>query len=111
MKMPTRYTPADMAKTPLPAGRLSVQAFQTNDIELRHYAPRDADPQLFHDRDELYFVISGRGTFVRDGERVPFEPGDALFAAAGEAHRFEDFSEDFAVWVVFYGEVKGVGQG
>lgn len=109
MKMPTRYTPADMANMPLPAGRLSAQAFQTQDIELRHYAPRDVDSQQPHDRDELYFVISGRGTFVRDGERVPFAPGDALFAAAGEAHRFEEFSADFAVWVVFYGEVKGVG--
>jgi hypothetical protein len=33
-------------------------------------------------------------------------PGDLLFAAAHVAHGFEDFSEDFAIWIVFYGPVK-----
>lgn len=106
MTAPTRYTPAHMAALPLPAGRLSVQAFETAEVELRYYAPRGADPQTPHDRDELYFVIAGSGRFVRAGTAVTFGPGDALFAAAGEDHRFEDFSDDFATWVVFYGTRK-----
>ncbi|MGD9603825.1 MAG: cupin domain-containing protein [Gammaproteobacteria bacterium] len=106
MTIPTRLTPSDIAALPLPAGRLSVQAFDTGEIELRHYAPRDADPQTPHTRDELYFVISGRGTFVRGDESVAFGPGDVLFAAAGEVHRFEDFTPDFATWVLFYGPVR-----
>jgi mannose-6-phosphate isomerase-like protein (cupin superfamily) len=42
-----------------------------------------------------------------EGRRVPFRPGDALFAAAGEVHRFEDFTEDLLTWVVFYGPEGG----
>jgi len=48
------------------------------------------------------FVLSGTGTFSHDNERSPFGAGDALFVAAGEKHRFEEFSEDFAAWVVFW---------
>jgi hypothetical protein len=29
-----------------------------------------------------------------------------LFCAAHVAHGFEDISEDFSVWVLFYGPVK-----
>ena len=47
------------------------------------------------------------GTFVCDGERTAFETGDALFAPAGAVHRFEDFSDDLAVWVMFYGAEGG----
>jgi hypothetical protein len=39
--------------------------------------------------------------------RVPFGPGDVLFAAAHVEHRFEGFSDDFATWVVFYGPPGG----
>ena len=106
MTAATHYTAAHMAALPLPAGRLSVQAFETAEVELRYYAPRGADQQTPHDRDELYFVIAGRGTFVRAGTAVKFGPGDALFVAAGEVHRFEDFSDDLATWVVFYGARK-----
>ena len=38
---------------------------------------------------------------------MPFGPGDCLFAAAGEVHRFEQFSDDLAVWVFFYGPEGG----
>jgi hypothetical protein len=38
---------------------------------------------------------------------MKFGPGDALFAAAGEVHRFEDFTEDLLGWVVFYGPEGG----
>jgi uncharacterized cupin superfamily protein len=104
--MPTRLTPADVANLPLTAGRLSRLALQTPDIELRHYAPQGEDRQVPHDRDELYVVIAGRGTFERAAERVPFAPGDVLYAAAGETHRFVDFTADFATWVLFYGPRK-----
>lgn len=30
-----------------------------------------------------------------------------IFVAAGQVHRFEDFSEDLAVWVFFYGPQGG----
>ena len=65
------------------------------------------DPQTPHDQDELYIVISGRGTFAKDGERRPFAPGDVIFVEAGATHRFEDFGADFATWVVFWGPSGG----
>ncbi|MBX9605911.1 MAG: hypothetical protein K2Y51_06780 [Gammaproteobacteria bacterium] len=83
MAIPTRLTPAGMAALPLPAGRLSTQALDSGDVELRYYAPRGVDTQTPHERDELYFVIAGRGIFQRADESLPFAPGDVLFAAAG----------------------------
>lgn len=74
---------------------------------LEIYAPRGIDDQQPHAQDELYFVVSGSGTFFCDGTRVSFGPGDALFAGAGVEHRFEDFTDDFATWVVFYGPEGG----
>ena len=103
----TLTRPQDMAARPFPPGRISKQVFETADLELRHYAPPQPGPQQPHARDELYFVISGHGTFFRAGERVRFAPGDMLFVAAGEEHRFEDCSADVATWVVFYGPPRG----
>ena len=74
---------------------------------LELYAPRGIDDQQPHLQDELYFVVRGTGTFYCDGERVQFGPGDALFAAAGVEHRFENFTDDFETWVVFYGPEGG----
>ena len=74
---------------------------------LELYAPRGVDDQHPHTQDELYFVARGSGTFVCAGERVAFQTGDALFAAAGVEHRFEDFTDDFETWVVFYGREGG----
>src|SRR5262249_50889989 len=69
-------------------------------------APRGGDPQTPHDRDELYMVASGSGRF-RVGDRAePFAPGALLYVGAHETHRFEDFTDDFATWVVFYGPQK-----
>lgn len=104
--VPTRLSPADAAAVPLKDGRLSSLLFDADGIEIRYYAPRGEDRQSPHDRDEFYFVISGTGAFRRGGERVPFGRGDMLFAAAGEDHRFVDFSADFATWVLFYGPRK-----
>jgi len=32
-----------------------------------------------------------------------------LFVPAGVEHRFENFSDDFATWVIFYGPEGGEG--
>ncbi len=34
-------------------------------------------------------------------------PDDVLFAPAGLPHRFEDFTDDLVVWVMFYGPEGG----
>ncbi len=106
MSIPTRITPAGAAALPFPPGRLSSLVLGTPDIEVRYYAPKGADNQTPHDQDELYFVISGSGTFERGAEKVAFAAGDVLFAAAHEPHRFSNFSDNFATWVLFYGAKK-----
>ncbi len=107
MTTPTRVTIAEAKAAPLPAGRLSALMLTHGTLELRWYEPKGSDTQVPHTRDEIYIVASGSGYFVREAERVPFGPGDALFVAAHETHRFEDFSADFAVWVMFYGPEGG----
>ena len=96
-----------MAALPGPNAERSVAVLEHGTLQLKIYAPRGTDAQQPHTRDELYVVAHGSGEFVSAGERIPFVAGDALFIAAGKAHRFENFSADFAVWVVFYGPEGG----
>ncbi len=88
---------------------LAATVWTRGSISLEYYAPRGTDVQRPHDRDELYFIVKGTGTFVCGERTTPFGPNDALFAAAGAVHRFEDFSDDFETWVLFYGPRGGEG--
>ena len=72
-----------------------------------YYAPLKTDPQTPHEQDELYIVVRGSGFFYRDGKQTHCKAGDLLFVPAAMEHRFEDFTEDFAVWVIFYGPPGG----
>jgi mannose-6-phosphate isomerase-like protein (cupin superfamily) len=96
-----------LAKLPGEGGKRFVTLFTHGSLQLEVYAPRGFDPQKPHSRDEVYIVASGHGEYVCEATRQKFEPGDFLFAAAGEAHWFERFSDDFAVWVLFYGPEGG----
>ena len=80
-------------------------------LELGLYAPRGQDPQTPHARDELYIVMRGTGWFRNGAMRHRFAPGDALFVPARVEHRFEQFSDDLELWVVFYGPEGGEGNG
>jgi mannose-6-phosphate isomerase-like protein (cupin superfamily) len=97
---------------PIPPGRRSAELMTHGSMTLRYYAPKGVDAQTPHDQDEVYIVQSGRGT-VHSGareealERRAIGPGDAIFVPAGHAHRFVDFSDDFAVWVVLWGPKGG----
>ena len=107
MSHPVRATLEEAKVAPIPPGSRSSLLMQHGSMKLRHYAPRGPDLQTPHDQDELYVIASGRGAFFVGGQRVAFGPGDVLFVAAKVEHRFEDFSDDFAVWVVFYGPPGG----
>jgi mannose-6-phosphate isomerase-like protein (cupin superfamily) len=86
-----------------------ITLFRRGDFSVELYAPRGTDEQEPHDQDEAYIVASGTGMFRRGDERVPFQRGDFLFAAAGVPHRFEEFTDDFQTWVVFFGPQGGAG--
>ena len=74
------------------------------------YSPRGEDAQGPHKQDELYIVVSGSGDFVKGGRRRAFKAHDVILVEAGVAHRFENFSDDLAAWVVFWGPPGGEEQ-
>jgi len=90
-----------------PPGNLAVPIFSQGSVAVEFYAPEDEDRQKPHTRDELYFVARGSGLFFDGTDRLPVEAGSFLFVPAGQPHRFESFSSDFAVWVVFFGREGG----
>ena len=106
-----RVTLAEAGRWPVPPGNLAAPVLAHGTLEVEYYAPRGIDPQQPHTRDELYVIAAGRGWFVNGDERHPFVAGDVLFVPAGVAHRFEDFTDDFATWVVFYGPEGGEAAG
>ncbi len=81
--------------------------FEHGTLYVEVYKPDKVDLQQPHSRDEVYIVISGSGEFLNDGERTTFSEGDFLFVRAGIEHRFENFTDDFATWVLFYGPEGG----
>ncbi len=107
MAVPLSATLDQAKRAPVPPGYRSAELMRHGSMVLRYYSPKGSDPQTPHEQDEIYIVSSGHGTFARGRERVPFGPGDALFAPAGSDHRFESFSADFGTWVVFYGPKGG----
>lgn len=96
-----------LAKGPPPPGNLAVPIFSHGSVVVELYTPVGHDPQKPHSRDEIYFVTRGKGLFFDGERRHSVEAGAFLFVPAGQVHRFEDFSADFVVWVVFYGPQGG----
>ena len=89
-----------------------VLLFEHGTLQVEMYVPRGPsgekiDPQQPHTRDEIYVVAQGCGIFFDGDARRRCQVGDLIFAPAACEHRFEDFSDDFAVWVMFYGPEGG----
>jgi mannose-6-phosphate isomerase-like protein (cupin superfamily) len=102
------FTAAELQRQlPGPAGQRFAVALERGSLSIELYAPRGTDPQQPHTRDEVYVVVYGRGEFVNGSERHAFAPGDVMFVPAGIEHRFERFTDDLAVWVVFFGPEGG----
>ena len=95
------------AMLPTPDGKRSAAVFEHGSLQVKLYAPSGIDPQQPHTRDEAYVVARGAGWFVNGPHRHAFAPNDVLFVKAGVVHRFDEFSDDFLVWVFFYGPEGG----
>ncbi len=97
-----------LAKLPLPAnekwknGVFDIEPFSKGNVSLVFFAPRETDFQTFHEEDEFYFIVRGKGELVIENERFSCETGDAFFVAANVPHHFENFTEDFATWAIFF---------
>jgi mannose-6-phosphate isomerase-like protein (cupin superfamily) len=94
-----------------PGSQRFATVFEHGSLVVEIYAPRGKDPQQPHTRDEVYVVAAGSGKYVCGDSRQNFGPGDLLFAAAGVEHRFEDFTNDLTLWVMFYGPEGGESTG
>ena len=99
IKVDFRLAQDVLVNSPDTAARL----FERDDFDVVLYIPQDTDEQTTHQRDEIYIIVSGYGTFRRRQELVRFSPGDVLFVAAHTPHQFESFSGDFRTWAVFFG--------
>jgi mannose-6-phosphate isomerase-like protein (cupin superfamily) len=97
------------SRLPTPDGKRFVELFAHGTLQVELYAPRGTDPQQPHSRDEVYVVARGSGVFFDGTARVNFQAGDFLFVPARVPHRFEQFTGDLAVWVMFYGPEGGEG--
>lgn len=111
MTSPTRTVHVSFAEAlskgpPLP-GNLAVPIFSHGSLVVELYTPVDHDPQKPHKRDEIYFVVRGKGLFFDGEQKYSVGVGSFLFVPAGQIHNFEAFSSDFAVWVAFYGPKGG----
>ena len=106
---PKRRVTVDEALAHLagPERKTFATVFKHGSLQVEIYSPQQIDPQQPHLRDEIYVVVQGKGDYISAAGRQPFEPGDFLFAPAGEVHRFENFTDDSVFWVFFYGPEGG----
>ena len=100
-----------LTRLPGPGSERFSEVLKHGTLVVEIYAPRGHDPQTPHTRDEVYVVVQGTGQFRNGPNRHPFGPGDVLFVPAGVEHRFEEFTDDFVTWVIFYGPEGGEGEG
>ncbi len=59
------------------------------------------DPQQPHTEDEVYYIVSGKGMIVVDGEDRHVEAGSIVYVAANIEHRFHSITEDLTILVFF----------
>jgi mannose-6-phosphate isomerase-like protein (cupin superfamily) len=111
MSEPTRSRVIRLAdaqgRIPGPPGPHSASLLQRGTLDVKLSCPVRPNVQTPHEQDEIYVIVKGRGVLVHDGRRDACEAGDLAFVAAGTEHHFEDFTDDLAVWVVFFGPKGG----
>lgn len=55
-----------------------------------------------NDKDEIYYVLSGRGELTLDGQRREVGPGDAILTRDGSTHALAQRGEQDLVIIVVY---------
>ena len=98
-----------VASVPHPPSTPYAEMMRHGTMSAGLYMPSRVDDQKPHDQDEIYVIMRGYGELVRGQERVRFEPGDMLMVPADMEHRFEKFTDDLTVWVMFWGPEGGEG--
>jgi len=55
-----------------------------------------------NDKDEIYYVLSGRGELLLDGQRRDVGPGDAILTRDGSTHALAQRGDEDLVIIVVY---------
>ena len=92
-----------LSQVPDPQSRRFAEILRQGNLSVERFSPYEAEPLRPHTRDVAYMIVQGTGGFVCGEKRNRFETGDFLFAPAGVYHRFEQISEDVAIWMISYG--------
>jgi mannose-6-phosphate isomerase-like protein (cupin superfamily) len=65
-------------------------------------------PDIIHDSEQGWFILSGRGWITMEGDRQAIGPGDAVFApATGGVHFFEIAPEQDLTYVLVFAPPLG----
>jgi mannose-6-phosphate isomerase-like protein (cupin superfamily) len=96
-----------LARLPGRGGPPFAELLRHGTLSVEIFRPRGVDTQQPHPRDEIYVVANGSADFVYGSQRRRVEPGHFLFVPAGLPHRFENFTGDLTLWVIFYGPEGG----
>ena len=64
------------------------------------------DGQSPHEEDEVYYVVSGKGSFTSGEKHMEVQAGDVIFVPAMEVHRFYDIRKDLELLVFFVRKQK-----
>ena len=94
-------------KAPITPDDISSLLLRHGTMTLEYYTIHGKDEQTPHSKDEIYVIATGHGWFRSGDDRFSVKQGDALFVPAGIEHRFEDVSDAFETWVIFYGPDGG----
>ena len=85
------------------AGKLYLEFLRVPSLSLGLYVlpTGGLDPQQPHAEDEIYYVLSGRGSIVVGEEHRFIQTGSIIFVAAGVEHLFYDITEELQLLVFF----------
>ncbi|WP_454832256.1 cupin domain-containing protein [Pseudoxanthomonas wuyuanensis] len=57
-----------------------------------------------HHKDEIYYVLSGHGRYILDGQQHQVGPGDALLTRPGSSHAIQQEGKEDLVLLITYGK-------
>lgn len=83
-----------------------VELMKFGQLSVEYYAPVERDLQNPHVQDELYLIARGHATLQREEQKLMVNAGDLIHIPAMMEHRFIEFSDDFAAWVIFFGDFR-----
>ena len=97
------YELADVLDQHTSLGGLYYELFRASSLSLGMYVlpAGETDPQHPHTEDEVYYVVSGRGSIQVDGEERAVAAGSMVYVGREVPHRFHSITEDLTILVFF----------